>query len=226
MILFFDYCVCSMESIRGDYILLRDFVPSLSDNAVSALEKKLDSLVLERQKFSKMRRQGTLLVDGVGSKSAGQGEEEDTFGEEAANSTYFSNLSENSQSSSKKESRYSLNVRQQTALMLDSPVVDDIECITSAAQTIQNIARGTRDRALAQRKKEDLLNSKLNAALTQGEFVTVAGDILRNTMYNLMQEAVFDEFQVLAEPIKFVVKKEEFGESVEEGDSAVDSSIW
>ena len=201
-----------MESVRGDYILLRDFVPSLSENAVSVLQKKLDSLESQRKLTSQLKRQGTLCL--TASKL-------DTGDDSADNqSTYFSNLSDNSQSSSRVDPK-SLNVRQQTLLMLDSSAVDDIECLTSAAQTIQNLARGSRDRALAQRKKDDLLNSRMNSAMTQGDFVPLVGEILRNTIFNLMQEAIYDEFPVMAEPLKFVMKKSEAL-----GDLSVDESEW
>jgi hypothetical protein len=185
-----------MESIRGDSVLLRELIPSLSDSAVAALTKKLDALTLQRTVKSKMSRQGTVKTMTAASVQASEDR-----------GTYFSHLAENAQKTPK-DDRYSLNVRQQTVLMLDNKAVDDIECLTSAAQKIQNVARGIRDRAVVDRKKEDLFNSRANAALTQGEFVPLAGDILRNTIFNLMQEAVFDEFPVLAEPIKFVVKKD------------------
>lgn len=213
---------CSMESTRGDSVLLRDFVPSLSDAAVSTLEKKLDALASQRNVQSKMKRQGSVIT-----ASSVHQSHDTTEGYDQG--TFFSNLAENSQSSSKADDRYSLNVRQQTVLMLDSAAVDDIECLTSAAQTIQNVARGTRDRAVAQRKKEDIFNSRVNAALTQGEFVPLVGDILRNTIFNLMQEAIFDEFAVQAEPIKFMMKKGSTSlRDDEEGfeDSAVEGEVW
>ena len=179
---------------------------------MSVLQKKLDSLESQRKLTSQLKRQGTLCL--TASKL-------DTGDDSADNqSTYFSNLSDNSQSSSRVDPK-SLNVRQQTLLMLDSSAVDDIECLTSAAQTIQNLARGSRDRALAQRKKDDLLNSRMNSAMTQGDFVPLVGEILRNTIFNLMQEAIYDEFPVMAEPLKFVMKKSEAL-----GDLSVDESEW
>ena len=201
-----------MESIRGDYILLRDFVPSLSENAVLVLQKKLDALESQRKLSLKMTRQGTMSfkASDIASDNPASTASKLVSGDDGADhkSTYFSNLSDNSQSTSTVDKK-SLNVRQQTLLMLDSSVVDDVECITFAAQTIQNMARGSRDRALAQRKKDDLLNSRMNSAMTQGEFVLLTGEILRNTIFNLMQEAVYDEFPVTAEPLKFVMKKSE-----------------
>ena len=45
------------------------------------------------------------------------------------------------------------------------------------------------------------------AALRDGTFIDLASEILRNTMYNLMQEAACDEFSVDAEPLAFMVKE-------------------
>ena len=44
-------------------------------------------------------------------------------------------------------------------------------------------------------------------ALSDSTFLDLAGEILRNTMYNLMQEAACDEFSVDAEPLAFIVKE-------------------
>jgi hypothetical protein len=42
--------------------------------------------------------------------------------------------------------------------------------------------------------------------MVQDEFVGIVADVLRNTMSNLMQEALHDEFQLDAEPMKFMMK--------------------
>ena len=44
-------------------------------------------------------------------------------------------------------------------------------------------------------------------ALRDGAFVDLAAEILRNTMYNLMQEAACDEFSIDSEPLAFVLKE-------------------
>lgn len=101
-----------------------------------------------------------------------------------------------------------LGLRQRTVAMLDHPQIDEVENMTEAAKKIQNLARGNRDRALGQKKREDVLNSRAITALAQGEFISVASTMLADTMFNLMQEVVYGEFIIDAEPIKFVMKAE------------------
>ena len=68
-------------------------------------------------------------------------------------------------------------------------------------------ARKARD---AQRiLKEEALEASTRAALAQPGFADLAGEILRNTMFNLMQEAAFDEFPVFAEPHGFFTVKKD-----------------
>jgi hypothetical protein len=52
-------------------------------------------------------------------------------------------------------------------------------------------------------RKEEHLNVSVRAAMCSPGFSDMAGDILRNTMLNLMQEAAFDEFNVFADTIEF-----------------------
>jgi len=47
---------------------------------------------------------------------------------------------------------------------------------------------------------------QIRAALSREEFLPVAADVLRGTLYNLMEEALYDEFHVMAEPLSFAVK--------------------
>jgi hypothetical protein len=51
------------------------------------------------------------------------------------------------------------------------------------------------------------LAGQTNDAFSREEFPPLAAEVLRNTMYNLMQEALYDEFHVLAEPLSFAVKE-------------------
>lgn len=90
--------------------------------------------------------------------------------------------------------------------MLDNPKLDDLENFTNAAKKIQNLARGNRDRSLASQKREDILNSRVMVALAQNEFVSIASTVLSDTMFNLMQEVLYGEFVIDAEPIKFLMK--------------------
>ena len=44
-------------------------------------------------------------------------------------------------------------------------------------------------------------------AFSNFEFRDMIGEILRNSMYNLLQEALYDEFVILAEPLQFMTVK-------------------
>jgi len=57
-------------------------------------------------------------------------------------------------------------------------------------------------------RKEAALAASTRAAFAQPGFADLAGEILRNTMFNLMQEAAFDEFPVFADPIQFLSKQD------------------
>jgi hypothetical protein len=50
-------------------------------------------------------------------------------------------------------------------------------------------------------------NNQVKAAICDGEFLELAGDILRNTMFNLIQEAAFGDFAIDADPHKFVLRR-------------------
>jgi hypothetical protein len=106
----------------------------------------------------------------------------------------------------------SLGLRQGTVMMLDHPKLDEMENLTEAAKKIQNIARGNRDRTLTQQRREDILNSRAVIALAQSEFVSIASNVLADTMFNLMQEVLFGEYVIDAEPIKFMIKEQKGGE--------------
>jgi hypothetical protein len=106
----------------------------------------------------------------------------------------------------------SLGLRQGTVMMLDHPKLDEMENLTEAAKKIQNIARGNRDRTLTQQRREDILNSRAVIALAQSEFVSIASNVLADTMFNLMQEVLFGEYVIDAEPIKFMMKEQKGGE--------------
>jgi hypothetical protein len=54
---------------------------------------------------------------------------------------------------------------------------------------------------------KELLNKQSKEALNQTGFLDIANDILRNTMFNLVQEACFGEFTIDTEPIIFATKK-------------------
>jgi cilia- and flagella-associated protein 65 len=55
-------------------------------------------------------------------------------------------------------------------------------------------------------KKEE--TAKMQLALSQPHFCSLTAEILRNTMYNLMQEASFDEFPITAAPLTFAIRED------------------
>ena len=75
-----------------------------------------------------------------------------------------------------------------------------------AVTNIQKLARRHSSMKLVQKKKDKLTDCRVMEVLVQDEFVGIAADVLRNTMSNLMQEALHDEFQLDAEPMKFMMK--------------------
>lgn len=75
------------------------------------------------------------------------------------------------------------------------------------AQALQRIARGAADRDKTTGKFKDLEDAKIKESLCSEEFFDWAGDILCNTMFNLVQEAAFGEFAIESDPMKFAMKK-------------------
>jgi hypothetical protein len=49
--------------------------------------------------------------------------------------------------------------------------------------------------------------AKVGSAIRNAEFVDIAAEILRNTMFNLMQEVSYSEFPVDAEPLSFMLRE-------------------
>jgi hypothetical protein len=231
-----------MESTRVDSILFRDLIPSLSDSASAVLEKRLDALTAERILKSKMDRKISLShVDpplpscGGASSSASVTSSPSTFFENLKGGSLASNIAFQSSSNIRtnphnnpthinttqtltQTKKPSLGLRQSTVAMLDNPKLDDLENLTNAAKKIQNVARGNRDRTLATQRREDVLTSRVMVALAQNEFVSIASTVLSDTMFNLMQEVLYGEFVIDAEPIKFLVRggDEGMGEGREE----------
>jgi hypothetical protein len=55
--------------------------------------------------------------------------------------------------------------------------------------------------------REEKLDAAFRAAAAHADFPPLAADILRNTMLNLVQEAVFDEFSVFGEPLELLERR-------------------
>jgi hypothetical protein len=58
----------------------------------------------------------------------------------------------------------------------------------------------------AKSPEQEALDASLRSAMLEDGFLELAADIMRNTVLNLMQEATYGEFNILAEPIKFMLK--------------------
>ena len=55
-------------------------------------------------------------------------------------------------------------------------------------------------------RKENMLRHNTLLALSQHGFFETAGDVMVNMVFNLMQEAAYEEFPIDAEPVQFMSK--------------------
>eukprot|EP01036_Dinobryon_divergens_P012385 gene12385-16677_t len=78
----------------------------------------------------------------------------------------------------------------------------------NAVQILQRAMRhGRKARKQLKEMKSRMLRRNTQLALSQNGFLDIVADIMENTMFNLMQEASFGEFDVSAEPVKFMMNK-------------------
>ncbi len=61
----------------------------------------------------------------------------------------------------------------------------------------------------ASKAKKAEEEARMRLAMQQEGFLDITAEILRNTFYNLMQEAAFQEFPITAEPLQFAIKEKE-----------------
>ena len=84
----------------------------------------------------------------------------------------------------------------------------DTEAMT-AIKAIQNGSRSVAARVRANKLRDEASELAADLLLVeQDSFLSLVGDIVHNTMFNLIQEASYDEFQINADPLRFMVKKE------------------
>lgn len=77
--------------------------------------------------------------------------------------------------------------------------------LSLALQGLSVIDSSTNKPEKAKQRENELKASLLLAQPLECNFLSLVEDILQNTMLNLIQEAVFDEFAILAEePIRFL----------------------
>ena len=62
--------------------------------------------------------------------------------------------------------------------------------------------------AAAAAAEEKRVAEQTKDAFGRDEFPLIAAEVMRDTMYNLMQEAMYDEFHIMVEPLSFAVKNE------------------
>jgi hypothetical protein len=179
---------------------LREFIALVPHDVLSKLDKKVNVAIARRQGNIKLRRQATVAMSTP----------------LISNSipSHFRPINPRKlESSAIRRHIFDVSLRHESQDMFDCDVdvhsndMDDDHEKTYAVKKIQNIARGKAARLIAEAKKTEIVNMKVTIALTQEDFLDVCGDFLRNTMYNLMEEALYDEFPVWADPLKFVIKK-------------------
>ena len=80
---------------------------------------------------------------------------------------------------------------------------------TGAATSIQRLARGADARAIADKRHSAKINNQVKEVLCQDVFVSTAAAVLHNTIYNLLQEASYGEFSLVADPLKYMLLKKD-----------------
>jgi hypothetical protein len=93
--------------------------------------------------------------------------------------------------------------QEETGLSIEVDDGDDPELVALDAD--DDISISSYDKVVNKLEKNSDGDKKMQQAFQSPDFSTLAMDILRNTMYNLMQEAAYDEFAIVAEPLKFAI---------------------
>lgn len=75
--------------------------------------------------------------------------------------------------------------------------------VNTNADTVNNVVEDLELMDIRSKKNQE---TAVKETLQDGNFLDLAADILRNTLYNLMQEASFEEFPLMAEPLTFKIK--------------------
>jgi hypothetical protein len=76
-----------------------------------------------------------------------------------------------------------------------------------AIGTIHRAVRATKSRMVSEALRSRAVADKARNALVHDGVLDVTAEVLRNTIFNLVQEASYEEFSIGAEPLKFMVKK-------------------
>ena len=174
----------ALELTIHDYVAVRDFMPALSDRVVRKLESCCSDLARKREKNLRSRRQRSLHYRKQFSGSHSKIKVSDEH-------TTLPPVSENL---GKQKKSVTVEGWDQDA--------DKVQAVTR----IQKLARRQNSIKVVQKKKDEIYEDQVMSVIIQDEFIGIAADILKNTVSNLMQEALHDEFQLDAEPMKFMMK--------------------
>lgn len=188
----------AMELTRNDFVAVRDFVPALSDRVVKKLELGCLNLQKSREKKSKIKRQQSMIMKQKQDKGGSPRGARPSLIE----STPLSPLKENPVQVKQKTVSTDINNLQDEMELADEAKKRELLAVTN----IQKFARRQSSIQIVQKKKDKINDLRTKEVMVQDEFVGIVADVLRNTMSNLMQEALHDEFQLDAEPMKFMMK--------------------
>jgi hypothetical protein len=89
----------------------------------------------------------------------------------------------------------------------DSSTVDPTE-EEEALNILQRNFRAAKGRTETEKLRTAAVTKAAKLALVRNDVFDLAADVLRNTMFNLVQEASYEEFSIDAEPLKYMIKKE------------------
>lgn len=93
----------------------------------------------------------------------------------------------------------------------------EVDAKDAAIMRIQNLTRGSIARTHTLQQKSESFHKEVKGLIVKpdGVFLDILQDILRNTMFNLIQEASFGEFVIDSEPLHFMSPKGEVGNTGE-----------
>jgi hypothetical protein len=187
----------AMELTRNDYVAVRDFIPPLSDRVIKKLELGCTNLAKHREKNTRIKRQHSMNLKQ-------QNKDSQSVIKVKAVVTPLSPVAERPiQLKQKRESSDMIHVTHDLERTLAE---EEEKSKVKAVTNIQKMARRQSSMRVVQKKKDLIHEDRAKEVMVQDEFVGIAADVLRNTMSNLMQEALHDEFQLDAEPMKFMMK--------------------
>lgn len=193
---------------KYEFIDVKDeFLSKLDNNAIDAIDRKLRLWLnksrvitkLERQSFSSKTEAAILIQGQIRKKIASRTVEN-------RRNMIAQSKAKEMEIQAEKE-RQLLRKKKHEATTAEKMEAERMR----AVHEIQRIARGRQARRNTEKKNDDQINSRARLALCKEPgLVDIMGEVLRETVYNLIQEATLGEFVIESEPLKFVVKREEY----------------